>query len=474
MLERSPVFRSVWRALDTLCAVASPELAYQLALQVIFLRLWPAPDGAGLARCLGPAEPALSRTWTRLGLDRPFDLDMGTTGMSYVRRLYGEGDRALAALVREVDKLNRPVHLFDACLDRYSSRYGTGGDYYTPRPLARLMAGVVAPRPGERVLDPVCGSGRLLIAADQWARRHGGGVGALVLHGRDVRPEARRAAVMNLTLNGLCNDLGDRAVDSLSSGPGNLSVDVVCANPPLNTKDWGYEEASRDPRWVLGLPPKGNANFAWVQHALHQLSPQGRAIILLPESATRRPNTAELHIRRRLVERDLLAGVVALPARLFPHTRTGTTLWLLSKDKSANAHWGETSRVGEVLFVDARRMPSHTDQGGRRFADEDIDRICRVFADWRGLSYAQGDSVTEERGWSRSTSQEEVARHGYDLDPGAYVLSSTASSEKSVPEGRLGHPKDVVYERFEETQRIDQWLRNALEAEAEAWERAGV
>ncbi|MFJ9647477.1 N-6 DNA methylase [Streptomyces sp. NPDC101206] len=462
----SPDFRAVWRALDALRATATPELAYQFALQVAFLRVWPASDGRGLARCAEAGESGLNRAWAWWGLDRTFG--RGEREAHQARRLHGAADRSLAKLITEVARLDQPAGLFDACLDRYSARFGVGGDYFTPRPLARLMAGLAAPRVGERVLDPTCGSGRLLIAAEQWARgQAGGGAGALKLHGREIRPEARRAAAMNLVLNGLGYDLGDRAVDSLRAGSAGMSADVVLANPPLNAKDWGHPELSGEPRWDLGIPPKGNADFAWVQHVLSELAPQGRAVVLLPDSATRRLNTAESWIRRRLVERDLLAGVVALPARLFPHTRTGTTLWLFSKDKGVNDHWGLNSRVGEVLFVDARGLPTRTAQEGRRLMDEGIERICSTFAQWRGVTSARADRPVEEPGWCRSVQQDEIARHGYDLGPGSYVPMPSASGGIPLSESD-GHRRKVVdalYRHLDDAESMGQQLRRVLDME---------
>ncbi|MEU5809097.1 N-6 DNA methylase [Streptomyces sp. NPDC047718] len=465
----SPGFRSVWRAVDALCAATAPELGHQLALQVIFLRSWPAPDGAGLDRSFGPAYPALGRALALLDFNHLSDSEACRAVRS--RGLHGEADRALAVLISEVARLDQPAGLFDACLDRYSSRFGAGGDYYTPRPLARLMAGLAAPQSGESVLDPVCGSGRLLLAADEWARGEEHGPGVLTVHGRDIRPEALRAAAMNLTLGGLHYDLGGEAVDSLHAGPTGLSPDIVLANPPLNTNDWGYQELSRDPRWSLGPPPKGNANFAWLQHVVHELSAQGRAVVLLPDSATRGLNTAESYIRRRLVERDLLAGVVVLPSRLFPHTRTGTTLWLLARDKSASPHWGRNSRVGEVLFADARRLRTPADRaGGPHRADEAIDRIWQIFANWRGTSYAQEDGIGQVD-WCRSVSHDDIARRGYDLSPGSYVRTASVSMEDVVSEAEHRHPKDALYEHFDRAMRMSERLREVLGTEPAEWVR---
>lgn len=453
-------FRGVWRALDVLSRTAAPETAYQLAFQVIFLRSWPTPDGGGLPRSFGPAEPALKAAWTRLGLDR--SIGQGIPRGGQARRLHGDADRSLAVLINEVASVQEPIGLFDACLDRYSSQLGVGGDYFTPRPLARLMAGLAAPRCGERVLDPVCGSGRLLIAAERWARDCGNAVGELHLHGRDVRPEARRVAAMNLMLNGLRHDLGDTAVDSLRAGPARLSADVVLANPSLNTKDWGHEELAGDSRWSLGPPPKGNANFAWIQHALNELSPQGRAVVLLPDSATRRPNAQERGIRQQLVEHDLLAGVVALSPRLFPHTRTGATLWLLAKDKKANMYWGRNSRAGEVLFVDARRLSSRTGRGGLRFADEEADQICGVFASWRGTPTSQGDGLAKDMSWWCSASKDAIVRRNFVLGPGSYVGPVSENVGAPVSKEHPGHPVNVLYECFRQAA-ISSWqLRHVL------------
>ncbi|MER5962794.1 N-6 DNA methylase [Streptomyces sp. NPDC002057] len=460
-------WKGVWRALDALCAGVAPEVGHQLAFQVIFLRCWPTPFGVGLARISGPAEPALSSVWARLGLHRP--VGPGATGGAQARRLHPKADRALAALIAEVERLEETSGLFDACLDRYSSRFGTGGDYYTPRSLARLMVGLAAPRAGDRVLDPACGSGRLLIAAEQWARKQDHGTGVLSLHGRDIRPEARRVAAMNLMLHGLHHDLGEGAIDSLRTTPADLLTDIVLVNPPLNVKDWQGGELTEDPRWRLGTPPKGNANFVWVQHVLNRLSSEGQAVVLLPDSATRSLSTAETRIRRRLVERDLLAGVVALPARLFPHTRTGTTLWLFSKDKRASGRWGRRSRVGETLFVDGRQLGARSGRSARRLTDENIDLICSLFASWRGISSDEDCSEPREVNWCRSVRQDDIARRGYDLGPGSYVQTPIAALGPAGAEGQHRFARDTLYEHFDHTARISQRLRHVLGTEDGSW-----
>lgn len=455
------------RATDALCEVVAPEHGYQLALQVIFLRSSGGVHWSPLVRRFGPSEPALSMAWAHTGLDSAFRLTARRS--AGVVGLFGEADRRLSALIAEVDRAEPaggPAGLFDACLDRFSQRFGQGGNYYTPRGIARLVAGLAGPRPGERVLDPVCGSGRLLVEAARWAGLQGTQNGAAVVCGRDISTEARRVAAMNLTLNSLPGDLGTGAVDSLRGGPTGLAADVVLANPPFKMPGWGHDELVGDPRWCFGQPPRASANFAWVQHVLSELSPSGRAVVLLAEGATRSSRGEEAQIRQRMVEADVLAGVVALPAGLFPHTRFGATLWFLSKDKNSPLGWGRNPRAGEVLFADARKLARRAGRARRQLADEEVTRICRIFADWRG---AEGggevaDGARGEISWCRSVRRDEIEACGYDLTPGTYVRPAPPVAGGSSPDHEVAgrSPQEELYERFEEAARINERLHAVL------------
>jgi type I restriction enzyme M protein len=401
--------------------------------------------------------------WVSTGIDSVFKLERRGAGAV---GLFGEADRRLAALIAEVDQAQsaeQAVSLFDACLDRYSHQLGESGDYYTPQCIARLMAGLAGPRAGERVLDPVCGSGRLLVEAAQWARRQLDGSGVPLAYGRDISAEARRVAAMNLVLNSVSADLGVGAVDSLRGGSTGLAADVVLANPPFKMPGWGYGELIGDRRWSLGQPSKGSANYAWVQHVLSELSPQGRAVVLLADGAARSTRSDEKQIRQRIVETDVLAGVVALPTGLFPHTRIGASLWFLSKDKSPHAGWGRCSRIGEVLFVDARRLAKRADRGRRHLPDEDVMRICQIFEAWRGAGAADGaneDSV-ERLSWCSSVRHVEIEAHGYDLTPGNYVRSPLSANYSSA-QNTAKSPREELYGRFEDSARINEQLRAVL------------
>ncbi|MEU8641857.1 N-6 DNA methylase [Streptomyces sp. NPDC048674] len=459
-------FRRVWRAIDALCAVVAPEDAYQAAFQVIYLRSARGAPWSVLVRHIGPAEPALNMAWASTRLDSLFSL--GVRGSTGAVGLFREADRRLATLIAEVDRVEpaeQAADLFDACLDRYSYRFGEGGNYYTPLGIARLMAGLAGPRADERVLDPVCGSGRLLVEAAQWARRRGTESGVPLVYGRDSSTEARRVAAMNLVLNLLHGDLGAGPVDSLRGGSTGLDADVVLANPPFKMSGWGHDELVGDPRWSFGQPPKSSANFAWVQHILSELSPRGRAVVLLADGAGKSTRGDERQIRQRMVETDVLAGVVALPAGLFPHTRFGASLWFLSKDKTPHTGWGRNSRLGEVLFVDARRLAQRAGRSRRHLADAEVTRICRLFEAWRG--HDSTDAVTdlpmEEVSWCRSARHEEIKGFGYDLTPGNYVRSSPVATDSSPdPDVAERSPKEELYGRFEEVAQINERLRSVL------------
>ncbi|WP_260333990.1 HsdM family class I SAM-dependent methyltransferase [Streptomyces beigongshangae] len=458
-------FRGVWRAIDALCEVVASEDAYQAAFQVSWLR----SAGGGLWSVLnrhgGSAVQALSAAWARGQLDSRFSL--GVRGSIGAVGLFPEADRRLAALITEVDGAGPAGGLFDACLDRYSAKLGEGGDYFTPRDMARLMAGLAGPRAGERVLDPVCGSGRLLVEAVQWARRRKPGEGVPLLYGRDSSTGARRVAAMNLVLNSLQGDLGAGSVDSLRGGSIGLAADVVLANPPFRMSGWGHDELVGDPRWSFGQPPRSSANFAWVQHILSELAPRGRAVVLLASGAGKSTRGDERQIRQRMVESDVLAGVVALPAGLFPHTRFGASLWLLSKDKTAHTGWGRKSRLGEVLFMDARRLATRAGRSRRHLADGEVTRICRLFEAWRGAddagAGAMSDDLMGEVSWCRSVRHEVIEAAGYDLTPGRYAGPSPAATDISPGHEVAGQsPKEELYRCFGEVARIDERLRSVL------------
>ncbi|MEU0820310.1 class I SAM-dependent DNA methyltransferase [Streptomyces mirabilis] len=443
-------FHRVWRVLDELSDISNADVAYRQALQLVYMRCRAQAGWAQIVdRRSGSAGDVLARVWPRTRVAQTYGI--ASSHRSRVQQVGAHADGVLDRLAAEIERLDSAAGLFALGIDRYSALDAKGGNYFTSCHLADLFAGLGHPRVGETVRDPVCGSGRLLCAAAQRVPAHDGS--PLDLYGSDIRPEARWVAAMNLAFHHLPADLGDGPVDSLRAGPGRRPADLVLANPPVNMKGWGRSELRDDPRWSLGLPPSSNGNFAWVQHILADLTANGRAVVLLASSAVHNTNSDDARIRQALVEQGLVAGIVELPNWLFPHTRSGTALWLLAK--------GPRPHPGEILFADARRLGTRREPAGRMFVDEDLDRLIRVFAVWRGLQPGGRDDDPETTPGVSAVPVGQLAAEDYDLTPTHYT-----QPRRTAPitvDGRRSR-KEILYERFDHTAEATQRLRSALEA----------
>lgn len=323
-METSENSLLMWKALEQLRGPLDVQDAEQLLLAVIFLRcVADVPEDtatAGMPRWQwlvaeadhGPVlTEALKMTlhaWTRSYPDGGRRLTESIPDHRVAGPLLREA-------VRLIDRAQRPLELYEECLERFSHTKSRG-NYFTPRPLVRLLVDLLAPRPGERVFDPACGSGGFLVESARHVREHHGPQTVVELAGRDINPRARQIAWLNLTARGLEADLGEGSVDSLRfDDTRSTTFDVVFANPPFNLK---HSDDLWHRPWRYGQPPRNNANFAWVQHVVSKLTSRGRAAMLLPDGATFTAGAAR-QIRAGLVADDVLSAVVALPAGLFPH-----------------------------------------------------------------------------------------------------------------------------------------------------------
>ncbi|MFF9078807.1 N-6 DNA methylase [Streptomyces rubiginosohelvolus] len=313
--------------------------------------------------------------------------------------------------------------MYEYFLGNYARAEGRrGGDFYTPPSVARLIVEILEPV-GGRVYDPVCGSGGLLVQAAKYVEQRLGPdhTADIALYGQEINARTWRLARMNLAMHGIDGDLGIRWADTLDDDKHpDLNADFVMASPPFNVKDWAWDPS--DSRWRYGIPPKNNANYAWLQHAVSKLSNQGTAAVLLTNGSTS-STRAEREIRRAMVEADLVAAVVALPTQLHYTTQIPTSLWLLAKDKSPQGKMGLTDRRGDVLFIDARATGVMHNRTERVLTDIDLSRIAEVYHAWRGTGSARAASLeyVDEPGFSFSTDTAAVHEQGYNLTPGRYV-----------------------------------------------------
>jgi type I restriction enzyme M protein len=313
---------------------------------------------------------------------------------------------------RSVDLLGRVYEYF---LTRFASAEGkNGGQFYTPSCVVRCLVEMLAPYKG-RIYDPACGSGGMFVQSEKFVESHGGKLGDISIYGQESNATTRRLAVMNLALRGIEADFGPEHADTFRRDlHPDLRADYVLANPPFNDSDWFRKDD--DVRWQFGVPPKGNANFAWVQHFIHHLAPQGMAGFVLANGSMSSNQSGEGDIRKALIEADLVDCMVTLPGQLFYTTPIAVCLWFLAKNKRpAKMH----DRRKKTLFIDARTLGHIEDRKYRVLSDEDIGRIVGTYQSWCGKEGAK--PYADVPGFCASVTTEEIARHEYKLTPGPYV-----------------------------------------------------
>jgi type I restriction enzyme M protein len=314
---------------------------------------------------------------------------------------------------RSKDIIGRVYEYF---LGQFASAEGKrGGEFYTPRPVVRLLVEMLAPRPRSRIYDPCCGSGGMFVQSERFIEDHGGRKGDISIFGQELNWTTWRLCQMNLAIRGIEARIEQGDTFHANKLP-DLKADYVLANPPFNVSDWGGEQLRDDVRWQLGVPPAGNANFAWVQHFIHHLAPHGIAGFVLANASMSSNQSGEGEIRKRIIETDLVDCMVALPGQLFYSTQIPVCLWFLARDKS-NGRFRD--RHGETLFIDARKLGTMVDRIHRELTDGDICRIANTYHAWRGDTGA--DVYADVPGFCRASTTEGIRGHGYVLTPGRYV-----------------------------------------------------
>ncbi|CAE6709503.1 type I restriction-modification system subunit M [Candidatus Nitrotoga fabula] len=336
--------------------------------------------------------------------------------------------------------------VYEYFLGQFASAEGKkGGQFYTPASIVKTLVAVLAPHHG-KVYDPCCGSGGMFVQSEKFIESHGGRLGDVAIFGQESNPTTWRLAAMNLAIRGIDFNLGREPADTFTRNQHpDLRADFILANPPFNVSDWWHGSLEGDPRWVYGTPPQGNANYAWLQHMLHHLKPGGRAGIVLANGSMSSSQNSEGTIRQAMVEADVVEVMIALPGQLFFNTQIPACLWFLTKQK--------TTRKGEVLFIDARKLGSMISRVQSELTDEVIDRIAATVAAWRGESGA--GEYQDIPGYCRSVKLAEIAEHGHVLTPGRYVGAELVEEDDEAFSDKMQRLSAQWREQQKEAQRLD-------------------
>jgi len=386
----------------------------------------------------------LPKDYARPGLDKQrlgelIDL-VGTIGL---------GDEAN----RSKDILGRVYEYF---LTQFASAEGkNGGQFYTPSCVVRTIVEMLAPYRG-RIYDPACGSGGMFVQSEKFVESHGGKIGDISIYGQESNHTTRRLAVMNLAIRGIEADFGPENADTFKRDlHKDLKADFVIANPPFNDSDWARDDT--DVRWKYGVPPKGNANFAWVQHFIHHLAPKGYAGFVLANGSMSSNQSGEGEIRQAIVEADLVDCMVAMPGQLFYSTQIPVCLWFLARNKNDGKL---RDRRGETLFIDARKLGTLVDRVHRELSDADIQKIVSAYHSWRGDKGA--GTYADVAGFCKSATLDEIKSHGHVLTPGRYVGAEEVEDDGEPFEVKMKRLVGELNEQFAESARLETAIKANL------------
>lgn len=324
-----------------------------------------------------------------------------------------------------------------------------GGQFYTPRSIVRLLVEMLQPYKG-RIYDPCCGSGGMFVQSEKFIAEHAGKLGDIAVYGQESNQTTWKLAKMNMAIRGIDADI--KYGDTLHNDKlKDLRADFVLANPPFNVSDWGGELLQDDIRWKYGTPPKGNANFAWVQHFIHHLSPTGTAGFVLANGSMSSQSSGESDIRKNIVEADLVDCIVTLPTQLFFNTGIPACLWFISRDR--------TNRTKQVLFIDGRNLGNMINRRNRELSKEDIKKVADTYH-----HFINRDLLTYEDipGFCKVTTLDEIAEHDYVLTPGRYVGSEAAEDDDEIFDEKMKRLTTELNEQFAKSHELEKRIKENL------------
>ena len=339
---------------------------------------------------------------------------------------------------------------YEYCLSKFAEQEGKlAGEFYTPSCVVRTLVEVLQPYNG-RVYDPACGSGGMFVQSAKFIERHSGNINNLSVYGQDSNPTTWKMAQMNLAIRGIEANLGEYNADTFFNDcHPTLRADYIMANPPFNLSDWGADKLKDDVRWKYGMPPAGNANFAWLQHMIHHLATNGKIGMVLANGSLSSQSGGEGEIRRNIINADLVECIVAMPTQLFYTTQIPVSLWFLAKNKK---------QKGKTLFIDARKMGTMVTRKLRELTEEDIAKIADTYN-----VYANG-TLEDTKGFCAVVTTEEIAKQDYILTPGRYVGIEEQQEDGEPFEEKMARLTGELSELFAQSHNLEAEIRQKLGA----------
>lgn len=379
-------------------------------------------------------------------------------------KIYGSPDLDKRVLGEVVDLFTNEVNMkdidgdrdilgrtYEYCIAQFAAYEGTkGGEFYTPSSIVKTIVEILKPFEDCRVYDPCCGSGGMFVQSVKFLQAHSGNRNRISVYGQESNADTWKMAKMNMAIRGIDADFGPYQADTFFNDlHKTLKADFIMANPPFNLKNWGQDKLKDDVRWKYGLPPEGNANFAWIQHMIHHLAPNGKIGLVLANGALSSQTSGEGEIRKNIIDADLIEGIVALPTQLFYSVTIPVTLWFISKNKK---------QKGKTLFIDARKMGYMVDRKHRDFTTKDIKKLADTFESF------QNNTLEEIKGFCAIATTEDIAKQDYILTPGRYVGIEEQEDDGEPFDDKMKRLTSELSDMFDKSRKLEDEIRKKLGA----------
>lgn len=348
---------------------------------------------------------------------------------------------------------------YEYCIAQFAAYEGVkGGEFYTPASIVKTIVAVLKPFSNCRVYDPCCGSGGMFVQSAKFIQAHTGNCGAIAVYGQESNADTWKMAKMNMAIRGIDADFGPYQADTFFHDlHETLKADFIMANPPFNLSNWGQEKLKDDRRWKYGIPPAGNANYAWIQHMIHHLAPNGKIGLVLANGALSTQSGGEGGIRKKIIEDDLIEGIIAMPTQLFYSVTIPVTLWFITKNKK---------QKGKTLFIDARKMGYMVDRKHRDFTEGmqsdgspgDIDKIAETFTAF------QNGMLQDVKGFCAVATLQDIEKQDYILTPGRYVGIEEQEDDGEPFDEKMKRLTSELSDMFAKSHELEEEIREKLGA----------